>query len=60
MAEKIGKVEVKLLLECLEILVLIYFSLYKFRKHNTAAGHHTAQWKHDISKEIVSFKLRYL
>ena len=43
MAEKIGKVEVKLLLECLEILVLIYFSLYKFRKHNTAAGHHTAQ-----------------
>jgi hypothetical protein len=36
MAEKIGKVEYNwLLLEC--------FSLYKsVRKHNTAAGHHTA------------------
>jgi hypothetical protein len=33
--------------------VLMHFSLYKFRKH-------IAQWKHDISKEIVLYKLRYV
>ena len=60
MAEEIGKVECKTIARMPRNKVLIHFSLYKFRKHNTAAGHHTAQWKHDISKEIVSYKLRYL
>jgi hypothetical protein len=53
MAEEIGKVECKtiwVLLECLEIKS----TLYKLQKYNTA------QWKHDVSKEIVSYKLRYL
>ena len=31
--------------------VLIHISLYKFRKHNTASVHHTAQQTYDISKE---------
>jgi predicted carbohydrate-binding protein with CBM5 and CBM33 domain len=62
MAEKIGKVECKTIgiAQIPWNKVLIHFSLYKFRKHNTAAVHHTAQWKHDISKEIVSYKFRYL
>ena len=36
----------------------VLITLFKFRKLNTAAGHHTAQLqKHDIAKEIVSYKL---
>jgi hypothetical protein len=42
MAEKIGKVECKTIARLPRNEVLIHFSLYKFRKHNTAAGHHTA------------------
>jgi hypothetical protein len=43
MAEKIGKVECKTIARMPRNKVLIHFSLYKFRKHNTTAGHYTAQ-----------------
>jgi hypothetical protein len=43
MAEKIGKVECKTIARTPRNKVFIHFSLYKFRKHNTASGHHTAQ-----------------
>jgi hypothetical protein len=43
MAEKIGKVECKTIARLPRNKVLIHFSLYKFRKNNTAAGHHTEQ-----------------
>jgi hypothetical protein len=43
MAEKIGKMECKTIVRMARNKVLIHFSLYKFRKHNTAPGHRTAQ-----------------
>jgi hypothetical protein len=43
MTEKIGKVEYKTIVRLPRNNVLIHFSLYKFRKHNTAAGQHAAQ-----------------
>jgi hypothetical protein len=42
MAEKFGKMKCKTIVRN---NVLIHFSLYKFRKHNTASGHHTAQFQ---------------
>jgi hypothetical protein len=45
MAEEFGKMKCK-------TISLESFLLYKFRKHNTAV-----RTKHDISKEIVSYKL---
>ena len=50
MTEKIGKVECRTIARMPRNKVLIQFSLYKFREHNTGAGQHTGQWKHEISK----------
>ena len=41
MAVKIGKIKYETIIA--RNKVLIHFSLYKFRKHNTASEHHTAQ-----------------
>jgi hypothetical protein len=43
MAKKIGKVECKKIARMPRNKVLVHFSLHKFRKHNTASGHHTVQ-----------------
>jgi hypothetical protein len=60
MAEKFGKM--KYIVR--NINVLIHFLLYKFQKHNSTIQrqdtiHSTMKTRH-ISKEIVSYKLRYL
>jgi hypothetical protein len=53
MAEKIGKVECKTISQMPRSKVLIHFSLYKFRKHNTAAGHHTAMKTWHIKRNSI-------
>jgi hypothetical protein len=60
MAEKIGKMKCKTTPPNKLKFFKIHFSLHKFRRHNTALGRHTAQQKHDMSKEKVLSKLRYL
>jgi hypothetical protein len=57
MAEKFGKMKCKTILFKIKYITL--FTLQLVSKTQQQSEHHTAhcQWKHDISKEIVSYKL---